>query len=124
MLWIDLGFALIAAIAFLRGLIQGDSDFIAKSFLAIVVWLFFAWFCYLQVKRLQRKADAMLEELRHLGYEEALTKARATSIPLSSGLVAEKVGAQRSEWHAFEKESVQYVVVKAEHGTRAEVRQI
>jgi hypothetical protein len=66
----------------------------------------------------------MLDELRRLGYEEALAKARATSVSVPRTLVSNQVSALETEWYAFERESVQYIVVKPAQGTRAEVRLI
>lgn len=124
LLWINLSLAVLCGVVFSRDVLYANHQSAGKSLIAVGIWLGFALFCYCQIRRIKREAEEMLEELEKLGFEQALQKARASSVCLPHGLVASKVNYLADDWYAFERNSIQFVVAKCHDSGRAKVKML
>jgi hypothetical protein len=124
LLWITMALSLLCAIAGLSGLGYGKSEYAERAALAATIWIGFWYFCYRQIKRIEKERDIILSDLAQLDYDRAVAKARESSIPLNRGLVVGKVKWAGNDWHAFEKDSMQYVIRKSSDSTRPIVQRI
>lgn len=121
---INITIAMLCAFSVFRELYREKWDNAWSASIASIIWILFALFCRRQINRIDKEVDIMLGALSKLDYDQAIQSATLKTLSIPRGLLEHKIKIQKTEWHAFEYKTVQFVIAMTDANSKPHILKI